>query len=1580
MLFDGVTFLKFKRFINAKLPITVIIFFLIAFILSVFLLTTRHDIKVPYPNDQLINDYPSIWVVFDGSDETITSRKRWIKELGDRVNKTFFDKYRATYEFKPEVSDAHRFLYPSLEELKINKDQIVDSLRNKSALNITNLSPDLLIEDFKVHDSNLGLVENDYQIADEEAATAQFVYIDSSYNKIFTVETSQSVKIRIRNLTLESWLKDEIVLFTTDPDCSESVFYKEDEWIDKCVVATITEDQVDSNASATFDFKINTDLKPGIYDRQYFHVAKLEDNILSKFRGVSLYLDLQLASPIESVTDKLDNIIRFSESMNTYLLNDNEITDVALLDMFNLDSLNILSDISKEDELFLDQDGYFVSKNKKYVLMEVRNINGINSIFELEKFNNDIRKAIKDTYTELKPEITKEQTDTEEFDVIVKFKSDKLDEYGLDFERVRNMLASELKDTDIVELSINGNLQEIRYEASPAVYNMLKGIPLINFNQTDTVFFTTGTTDKDRVEQMAKLKEIGVLYLGHIADLHKVDTLAQVIRKLSTSGENMISVVGAPIHVLNILNDLKFNVILLLILSISICFFINIITSRYLLPTLSLYLSNLMALVISIGGFSYYYNYLFFQDIFALSLAILLVFYISNYLLNTIVDLRMDRRHVSLFSIVESALKIERKYVLLFFSLALFFIIPLLLLDDVFFFRIAILFTAIIICSAVSTLVLFPALIYLTRKSDIFKRYQDLDSFLDFTFIGELYQRFKSMSFLLLILFIASLYPLYNHVLAVKLDLNFEKDAELLVAEKNLMLSFGFNPIYSTTFILPSNEAVKTVLNSSLESGLFVIGDSIFNYLPINQEEKIGLFNTLFKENDLAALYPERSNLSNDDLIKWRSSLSILNDDLSQLKNEAEEKPIYSSLRITEIDRAIDKVSSLITSLDQENNVLLRANEIDSILYQYKKVRYDNFKNLSEIKSPLSINDFNSETLNRYTQQSKYLVNMYPFGSIYTEMTRKRIADFVSNSGYPIIENSIFYISNIESGDLLLVTIFLLLIILLVSAFSLKSIPKLIIVLLSDVFYIFIHQSIYAFYNFTYSYLDIIIFYLLFILFNLFIITTLIVIDRDEGIIEIKLPYKTIIAPILTVIIIAILFITYQGKTFNYFGYKLLGDSALFFFYIFLVFPAVVNSIIGKHFIFIDENISKIKPKKIVDMFVDGSVGTFHKVRRIKEAISIKKIYGSFKQSYRDYKQNQELIKSGSIPKDQRINLFQLVHDFFAAFKPEESHVRKHAESMAQDIFERDKAKLKIIDQGERNIAEQLKKKDNLQKKSERKVDVEKKDSTSKYDFGHARYVPVHVFETDEDLTIEAEVGDINIYDIDVSIDNNILLIKNSSVYDGTPFERYVAIHVPIKEKEIDIDLVEHELIITAPKVLPENDDKSVDDSQSVQSKPEHNDLGLEKESIKREEQQEDISEPIAFDIDNEDPKSKLVQEYMTEDKSDEVISLDKESGIHKKTHHGMQYEIHSLDGGVRIVVHLNGVAVESVKMSLIRNNLHISNHESYTGHPFSFEISLDESIIHESITTHLDNGNLIIEGKYRPNFYQVSQIEDQTS
>jgi hypothetical protein len=65
-----------------------------------------------------------------------------------------------------------------------------------------------------------------------------------------------------------------------------------------------------------------------------------------------------------------------------------------------------------------------------------------------------------------------------------------------------------------------------------------------------------------------------------------------------------------------------------------------------------------------------------------------------------------------------------------------------------------------------------------------------------------------------------------------------------------------------------------------------------------------------------------------------------------------------------------------------------------------------------------------------------------------------------------------------------------------------------------------------------------------------------------------------------------------------------------------------------------------------------------------------------------------------------------------------------------------------------KNIIKKRKKSD--RKKDNRKIETKDEILEDKHDndFGHSKYIPIHVFETEKELTVEAEVGDVNIYDI----------------------------------------------------------------------------------------------------------------------------------------------------------------------------------------------------------------------------------------
>jgi len=536
----------------------------------------------------------------------------------------------------------------------------------------------------------------------------------------------------------------------------------------------------------------------------------------------------------------------------------------------------------------------------------------------------------------------------------------------------------------------------------------------------------------------------------------------------------------------------------------------------------------------------------------------------------------------------------------------------------------------------------------------------------------------------------------------------------------------------------------------------------------------------------------------------------------------------------------------------------------------------------------MTIFNFNSEVIRDYKTNDGYIIRLFTLSSIFNKDTRSKASKEIADRGYE--SKSLLAFDYLSNNIIFISILFIFLIVFLILLFLLKSHSKFILSYILIISYLFFSHLVFSLTIHQYSLTDII-----YIFQNTIIILFILVYLFSEDFKE-----SNIIKPAFILTLSGSLFtwlITARNVTDYFYTLMTLLPLAFFFTAILLTItiknnPLLSDSLLSRvglnklfaQGLFSNDNLEKKKGNdfiaKIIFKFKNFKHVVYEKMR--KKTIS---------------KINEEKIITKSEEKKKDV----------PKVRPTEP------ESKIEDVIDK-------------NISH---------KRSEetRFISEELTKEVNEYDFGHAKYIPIHVFETEREITIEAEVGTIKIYDVDISIDQGVLKIKSIDSYEGSPFERHISVNMPIFEDKIHVDIDDQELIINIPKRIPENEN-------------------LQSNIIKRN--------------DSDGSKDKILSELMG----------DSESEYKKNKSRLVNYEVSNLENNIfKILVTLKDVTSKNIILNLEDNIFTLSPRDQYRDKEIRTEIVLEKPVIMQSVNTKIGDNTIMITGKYRPNFFELKNI-----
>jgi len=1554
-----------KKKLIRIIPVVILTLFIGLGVLGTFWLSINYNVKASYPSKEWLENYPSIWVGLSGDEKTLENRTQWIKELGDIINNKYPD-YNARYIFKPEKSYYHSFLYPSLEDLKNEKDSIISIFQKSIRKDVTTIYDSLKVLNV-VKDNNSKQPEyKEKTKAPDYATSYSYEYINSEFDKNIEQGQESKISFSIKNIGEEKWNKDEVFLITTKPYLHNSVFFDKNTWVSPSVILSLNK-EVDINEKILLEFNIDSNVEPGTYSKEHLTLALFdkEKEEYVHIEGSSFYFSLKITPNSENINKDLDFI---EQSTNTLLKildeKDSTIDSRNLEKLYNFDlfKLENLEDETKSN-ITDNSKGYLVSKNKKMVLLEIRPETDITDIKNLKKFYTDIKKEIDNINT--KKTKNNDGGEKKEYvdDVVVKFNKHSLDKFELTFSSAKSFLLDKLKDKNIEEVFSNEKTLEIRFSGDKNTLNIIKNTTLIVFNDTGIKFYASGT-------KVDKVKREGVLTLRDVASIRTVDTFSKILEDILKSKENKLILSGVPVHVFKELDKFKISPELLVLLFLLGSFFFTLVTSRFILPTITLYFSIIIGVIISLTTYLYIFDYMYFQDVFILPFILLFPIFLANLVLNKTIDLKILSANTSLGTLVNTVIKKEKKLFLYITFISSVAVSMILMLGNEFYFRIAFLALILFVFTFLVILYLFPSLIFFFRKYESSKNRSTI-SYLDFTFITEMFLLFRKYKYILITLFVLVVLGISSNAFSISTFFDMPTDKTTRGLEDKIKLSFNFNSIYPLHIISPTEESIHSINQFVSDSKIFVTDDNIFSHIPKNQEEKIGIIQSIFKDINTENILFDSKDLTKNDLTKLEDKLEKVSSVITSILDMKERKSYYPNIRkrdLVKTNESIKNILKILSSDDEkitEKNIK-KINLINKELYTYTENILFSLEDAIKVKEPLTTKNFSPVDKHRYiTEDNKFITFIYPFGSIFNKDHQRKIKNDIATLGYDIKEKNIFNSDyNVDDSTIYFMIGILLLIILVGSAILFDGWKYIAINSILMVTYVLVHQGLFNMYHLDYSFLGLLTSFFTLLMLNLSIITILNSFSKKSDIDETSTIYKSVIVSIIALISIMLFFAITHGMSIDMLGYKILLDIVLMIMFIVFVLPVLSIVFMEKELYFLHylNTQSGIQSRSNLDKAMEKTSFANSKTGIKTILMSFFLLLKALKNQYNDYRRNKILNTLNNTGKGEPFFSFikksfhSFIKDFKNSLRGEDKSTSEEIHKAAKDLQEKDKNIYQLKKLKEEKIkADHIKKK---RKIDNRKIETEEESTNDdKYDFGESKYIPIHVFETEDELTIEAEVGDVNIYDIDVSISENILRIKNSDMYHGTSFERHISIHAKINEKEIDMNIDDGELIISIPKLIEEVPSTSNENTTETE-KPSTDKTGNKPKQI-------------------DDEKTAILKDLMNEDDSNGISLQPERHSIEKKK---LDYEIHDSATEVKIIVHLNHLHIDNIQISLDDNILKIFEHDDYTGEPFNIDITLDDRLIHESITTEMENEKtLIIKGEYRPDVLTVKEIKEES-
>jgi len=1046
----------------------------------------------------------------------------------------------------------------------------------------------------------------------------------------------------------------------------------------------------------------------------------------------------------------------------------------------------------------------------------------------------------------------------------------------------------------------------------------------INLFKLDEINFQLDNdylTEDDEGYLVSKNKQILLVELkpnfdvSHIAELRKFyNDTKSAIDKIKKPNNTSIAVLGLPVHTLKQVEKYSIAPYYLPIIFFSLALVLTIISTLYLIPTLLAYLSLIITTVLSVLSYLLIFNNFTFNDFLLLSVMILLNSLLMNLFLNRILESKLNTQNrINISVLLKKLLKEERNKFILLTFLSILLSSSLLILFNDFYIREVVFLNLNFVFNLLGILIVYPGFIYLFSRIKIFDKTFSVKKYLDFTFLNELFKKYHNKNLLLAIILILFLIPFTYKTFYFDSSFDLVLNQEVYKNENLINLGYKYNPLYPFSVLTDNKEAINTINNFVNKSKIFIKSDNIYKYIPEKQEEKIGLLKGMLGAFVKDDNFPTRDKVTEKEFLKWVNTLEELQENLDYFKDFKTEQEVYTEITFKDIRKINDNLKEILELIDDRELTYNDIDVLDDFLYQKKKENFEFINNSLNIEEPLTIHDFEESTIERYIESAKFVNYVYPFSTIYDVETRAKSKKELNTMGFVIKENGLFNNFQINFWELIAFLFSLLLSIVFVSYLLFRNYKKVTIQILSVGIYFVLHQALFNLFSVQYSFLRILLSVLIFIIFNI-VLAFILELINDQDISKIvHLAYKPILISIVYLFPLIFLVVLYKGFSDFDFIPVLLIDFSLLLVYILIFLPVSVNLILHKNFALFS-GISGMISRKNLDSYVEKSGEGFSKKRKFRFfSFNLKALIGKYLNDFNNRSREQVLNKL----KD-----------------------KEQKEEGTEKIVSSHDVKLNNNGEKEKKISEKLPKK---KLKEKGRILTKSTNKGNKYDFGHSRYIPIHVFETDAKLTIEAEVGEINIYDVDVSIDKDILKIKNSDIYTGTPFERNIAINVDIDKDKIDILIEEGELIITANKIIKEIDKK-------------------EDEKKKDEDKKKD----------KKGEKDKILEELMTDKKDGGSLSDD---GI---IPHTLNYKVHSEDHALKIDVFLNELKAEDLKLKLVDNIFKIFPSEEFKGHPFELDIILDNFIIHDTIKTHTEHGKLVITGSYRPKHVEVDNIIDE--